>query len=341
MRFCTTDDGVRLAYAISGSGPVVVKSATWLSHLQYEMGSPMWRHWWEELSRDFTVIRYDQRGCGLSDWSVPEISFDAWVHDLETVVDAAGLDRFSLFGYSQSGPVAIDYSVRHPERVTNMVLHNSFGRGRLRRGMTEAVEQANVTLLKAGWGDKNSTFMAEQIGWFTQIQEVSTSPDNAARIYETSNRIDVLDLLGRVSVPTLVTHALGNARVPLQEGQLLASMIPQAKLICLDSINHLTLADEPAWPKLLSQLRDFFRTSVASETDAPIRERPGAVLDALTPRELEVLQLVAKGRSNQEIADQLVISFNTVTNHVKNILAKTGAGNRTEAASYAHEDGLI
>ena len=319
----------------------MVKAATWLSHLQYEMDSPMWRHWWEELSRDFTVIRYDQRGCGLSDWSVPEISFDAWVRDLETVVDAAGLDHFSLLGYSQSGPVAIDYSVRHPERVTNMVLHNSFGRGRLRRGLTDAVEQANLTLLKAGWGNKSSNFMAEQIDWFTDIQEVSTSADNAARIYETSNQIDVLDLLSRVSAPTLVTHALRNPRVPVQEGQLLASMIPQAKLICLESNNHLTLADEPAWFELLSHLRVFFQTGVASETRASAKGRPVAMLDALTPREVEVLRLMAKGRSNQEIADQLVISFNTVTNHVKSILAKTGAGNRTEAASYAHERGIV
>jgi len=332
---------VRLAYAVSGSGPVIVKSATWLSHLQHDIDSPMWRHWWEELSRDFTVIRYDQRGCGLSDWSVPEISFDAWVRDLETIVDAAGLDHFSLFGYSQSGPVAIDYSVRHPERVTNMVLHNSFGRGRLRRGLTEAVAQANVTLLKAGWGNKNSNFMAEQIDWFTDIQEISTSPDNAARIYETSNGIDVLDLLSRVSVPTLVTHALRNPRVPVQEGQLLASMIPEAKLICLESNNHLTLADEVAWPVLLSQLRVFFRTGVASDSKLPGQARPAPKFDALTPREVEVLQLVAKGRSNQEIADELVISFNTVTNHVKSILAKTGTGNRTEAASYAHERGLV
>jgi DNA-binding CsgD family transcriptional regulator len=185
--------------------------------------------------------------------------------------------------------------------------------------------------------------MAEEIDWFTQIQEVSTSPDNAVRVYQVSNRIDVLDLLGRVSVPTLVTHAVGNSRVSLQEGQLLASMIPQATLLSLESSNHLTLVDEPAWPVLLSQLRVFFRTGVASDTKAksPARSRPDATFDALSPRELEVLQLVAKGRSNREIADQLVISLNTVTNHVKNILAKTGTGNRTEAANCAHEHGLV
>jgi DNA-binding CsgD family transcriptional regulator len=207
--------------------------------------------------------------------------------------------------------------------------------------MTEAIEEANLTLLRAGWGSRSSNVMAEQIDWFTQIQEVSTSPDNAVRVYQVSNRIDVLDLLGRVSVPTLVTHAVGNSRVPVQEGQLLASMIPQAKLIGLESSNHLTLADEPAWPELLAQLCNFVRTGEVTDTKPAIQPRADAPVDALTPREVEVLRLIAKGRSNQEIADQLVISFNTVTNHVKNILAKTHAGNRTEAANYAHEHGLV
>ena len=332
---------MRIAYAVSGNGPVIVKAATWLSHLQHDIDSPMWRHWWEDLSRDFSVIRYDQRGSGLSDWNVKDISFDAWVQDLEVVADAAGLDRFSLIGISQGGPVAIEYTVRHPERVVNLVLHNSFARGRLHRGLTEPLEQANLTLLKAGWGSRSSSFLAEQVGWFTDMQEVSTSAENAAKVYETSNRIDVLDKLSRVSVPTLVTHALGDTRVPVQDGRLLASLIPNAKLACFDSANHMTLGDEPVWPQLIAQFRAFLKTSVSFDVVAKSPQRPATNFDQLTAREVEVLQLIAKGCSNQEIADQLVISINTVTNHVKNILAKTNTGNRTQAASYAHERGLV
>jgi pimeloyl-ACP methyl ester carboxylesterase len=132
IRFCTGDDGTRIAYAESGEGPPLLKVANWLSHLEFDWNSPVWRHWLVELSRRHRLIRYDERGCGLSDWNVADQSFDAWLRDLEMVVEANGLDRFALLGISQGAAVAIAYAVAHPERVTHLVLHGGYARGRTR-----------------------------------------------------------------------------------------------------------------------------------------------------------------------------------------------------------------
>jgi pimeloyl-ACP methyl ester carboxylesterase/DNA-binding CsgD family transcriptional regulator len=353
IRFCTTRDGVRIAYASVGSGPVLVKAPNWMTHLEYEWQSPVWRHWWEELARDYTLIRFDQRGAGLSDWNIPEASFESWVNDLEAVVEATAVDRFALLGISQGGGVAIDYCVRHPEKVSKLVLYGAYARGSLFRGRSREEFGALLTLTREGWGRDNpayrqlftSQFMpgatAEQMNWFNELQRVSTTGENAARVQEIGSNINVLDKLGRVSVPTLVIHANRDARVPFDEGRTLAALIPSAHLVTLDSGNHLTLADEPAWEKLIGNVRHFLATG------EPLPETPGRTevpltsVGDLTAREVEVLRLIAAGRSNQEIAQELVISFNTVTNHVKNILGKTGAANRTEAASYAFRHGIV
>jgi pimeloyl-ACP methyl ester carboxylesterase/DNA-binding CsgD family transcriptional regulator len=353
IRFCTTKDGVRIAYASIGSGPVLVKAPNWLTHLEFERQSPVWRHWWEELARDYTVIRFDQRGSGLSDWNVNQISFEAWVSDLEAVVEATAVDQFALLGISQGGAVAIEYAVRHPEKVTKLILYGAYTRGRVKRGEPTAELEATQTLMRQGWGRDNpayrmmftSQFMPEatleQMQWFNDLQRASTNGETAARVQGVGSNIDILDRLPLLTVPTLVLHALHDQRVSFNEGRQLASLVPNAHLVPLDSHNHLTLADEPAWEVLIANVRHFMATGI------PLPETPGETeisppdVSNLTPRELEVLALIAAGKSNQEIAAELVISINTVTNHVKNILGKTGTSNRTEAASYAHRHGLL
>jgi pimeloyl-ACP methyl ester carboxylesterase/DNA-binding CsgD family transcriptional regulator len=353
IEFCTTSDGVRIAYASVGSGPPILKAPNWMTHLEYEWQSPVWRHWWEALTRDFTVIRFDQRGSGLSDWNIPEISFESWVKDLEAVVEATAVDRFGLLGISQGGPAAIEYSVRHPEKVSKLVLYGAYARGSLYRGRTPAEHAALVTLTREGWGRDNpayrqlftSQFMpgatAEQMGWFNELQRVSTTGENPARVQEIGSNINVLDRLQHVSTPTLVVHARGDARVPFNEGRQLASLIPQAYLVELDSPNHLTLADEPAWEVLISNVRHFLTVGQPLPRQQGMTEVPLESMVQFTPREIEVLRLIAAGHSNHEIAQELVISFNTVTNHVKNILGKSGCANRTEAASFAFRHGLV
>lgn len=353
IRFCTTKDGVRIAYAVAGQGPVLVKAPNWLTHLEYEWQSPVWRHWWEELAKDYTLIRFDQRGAGLSDWHIPEASFESWVSDLEAVVEAVAIDRFALLGISQGGAVAIEYCVRHPEKVTHLVIYGAYARGSLFRGRSQAEHEALVTLTREGWGRDNpayrqmftSQFMpgatADQMRWFNELQRISTTGANAARVQEIGSNINVLDRLQRVQAPTLVLHADRDARVPYEEGRTLASLIPNAHLVTLESSNHLTLADEPAWQKLIGNVRHFLATKQPLPESRGATEVPHALMGELTAREIEVLRLIALGRSNQEIAQELVISINTVTNHVKNILGKTGSANRTEAASYAFRQGLV
>lgn len=268
--FCTASDGVRVAYSRSGKGSPLVKTANWLNHLEYDWQSPVWRHWLEELTRGHELIRYDERGNGLSDWNVPEISFDAFVRDLEAVVAALGLERFPLLGLSQGCAVSIAYAVRYPERVSRLVLYGGYARGRLHRG-PEDVEQARalLTLIRQGWGRDNPAFRQlftssflpggtpEQMSWFNELQRITTSADNAVRIREACDRIDVLSLLPRVSAPTLVVHCREDAVVPFDEGRKLAAAIPGARFLPLESRNHILLANEPAWQRFVSELRNF------------------------------------------------------------------------------------
>jgi pimeloyl-ACP methyl ester carboxylesterase len=276
VRFCKASDGVQIAFAKIGNGPPLVKSPNWLTHLEYEWQSPVWRHWWEALARDYTLIRFDQRGSGLSDREVDDMSFEAWVRDLETVVDAANVRDFNLLGISQGGAVAIEYAIRHPERVRKLILYGAYAQGRIARGESKTLFDAILTVMREGWGRDNpayrqmftSQFMpeatTEQMSWFNDLQRVSTSGENAARIEMVISTIDVLNRLPLVTVPTLVIHAAGDERVPFAQGRLLASAIPNARLVSLDSRNHLTLEDEPAWQRLISEVRAFVEEPVAS-----------------------------------------------------------------------------
>jgi pimeloyl-ACP methyl ester carboxylesterase/DNA-binding CsgD family transcriptional regulator len=353
IRFCTTKDGVRIAYATVGQGPVIVKAPNWLTHLEYEWQSPVWSHWWEALARDFTVIRFDQRGSGLSDWNVEDVSFEAWVNDLEAVVEATAVDQFALLGISQGSGVAVDYAVRHPEKVKQLILYGSYTRGGAKRGRPDGELEAKQTLMREGWGRDNPAYRQmfttefmpkatlEQMNWFNELQRVSTNGETAARLQWVASNIDVLDKLPQVKTPTLVLHARNEQRVPFAEGRLMASMIPGAHFVEIEGENHLITADEPGWQTLIANVRHFLAVGQPLPDDPRQTEASPDDLDKLTPREIEVLRLIAQGRSNQEIANELVISINTVTNHVKNVLAKTGTGNRTEAANYAHRHGLV
>jgi len=345
IRFCTSSDGVRIAYATTGEGPPLVKVASWMNHLEFDWQSPVWRHWTTELARDHTYVRYDERGCGLSGWDVPELSFEAWVRDLEAVVDAVGVERFPLLGLSQGGPIAIAYAVRHPERVSHLILYGAYARGWLKRNVTpqqhKEAEMMNE-LAELGWGKENPAFRQffttqfipdgtpEQHRWWNQLERVATSPENAARFMRVFNDIDVTSLAPQVSCPTLVLHATGDARVPFDEGRLIASLIPGARFVPLESRNHILLEHEPAWRRWLEEVRAFLPAALAG----------GAAFTGLTPRERELVELIAQGRDNAQIAARLELSEKTVRNHITSIFAKLEVENRSQAIVLARDAGF-
>jgi pimeloyl-ACP methyl ester carboxylesterase/DNA-binding winged helix-turn-helix (wHTH) protein len=272
IRFCTTSDGVRLAYAIMGSGPPLVKVANWLTHLDYDRETVVWRHWLAELSARYRLVRYDERGCGLSDWEVADLSFDAWVRDLETVVDAAGLERFPLLGISQGGPVAVAYAVRHPERVSRLVLHGTFAQGRRRRAVSQDeldLHDARDEIVRLGWGRPEpqyrhvfvSRFLPEgtQEEWrhFDELQRRSTSAENAWRLIRAFAEIDITDLAPLVTVPTLIACGRREPERQFEQSRLLASLIPGSRFVPLDTCNHVMPERDPAWLHFLAELEAF------------------------------------------------------------------------------------
>ena len=271
IRFCVTKDGVRLAYAVAGSGPSFVKASNWLTHLEYEVESPVWKHYLEALASRFTLVRYDERGNGLSDRDISDIRFEDLVTDLEAVVEAVDLDRFPLLGISQGGPIAIEYTVRHPERVSHLIIIGAYARGRLQRGDPGAEREAALfeQLVRVGWGTDDATFRhvftsqfipggtTHQHAWFDDLMRHSVSKEHAVALFRVFADINVTERAAEVSVPTLVLHSRGDLRVPFAEGRLIASLIPDARLVQLDSDNHLPLEEEPAWRLLLSEILAF------------------------------------------------------------------------------------
>lgn len=270
VRFCAAADGTRIAFASVGQGPPLLKASNWLSHLEYDWKSPLWRHLARDLSDHHLLVRYDQRGNGLSDWDVDDISFDAFVSDLEAVSDAAELERFALLGISQGSRTAITYAVRHPERVSALVLYGGAAVGWGYRS-PEQVERrrAMSTLMRQGWGGELPVFRQmftnlfmpdatpEQTAWFNELQQVSCSGEMAVRITEATGHSDVRDLLAQVKAPTLVLHATRDAVVPFEEGRKMAAGIPGARFVSLDSANHLLLGNEPAWERFVAEVRRF------------------------------------------------------------------------------------
>jgi pimeloyl-ACP methyl ester carboxylesterase len=270
IRYCRAPDGVRLAYAISGRGQPLVKTANWLNHLEYDWEAPIFSHLFHGLSRDHTLIRYDARGNGLSDWDVADISLDAWVRDLEAVVDAAELKRFPLFGISQGCAISIAYAVKHPERVSHLILLGGFALGANKRTPEErAKRQALATLMRLEWGANHPTirqlFSAalmpeatkEQADTFNDLQRRTTSPECAARYFEATAEFDVRELLPQVSIPTLVLHARGDRQIPMEVGRQMAAGIPRAKFVVLQGNNHILLEQDPATERFFEELRLF------------------------------------------------------------------------------------
>jgi pimeloyl-ACP methyl ester carboxylesterase/DNA-binding CsgD family transcriptional regulator len=270
--FTNSFDGTRIAYAIAGSGPPLVKVANYMSHVDYAWDSPVWIHWLDELTREHTLIHSDERGTGLSDWDVEDLSFEAWVRDLEAVVDATGVIHFPLFAMSQAGAVAVAYAARHPDKVSHLILHGAYARGWLKRDLTEEQleeEKLMIGLMRIGWGRANPAFRqvfatqlfpgatTEQLRALEEQMRISVSPRNAVRLESEMHRIDVRDLAKKIRVPTLVTHSREDEGVPFAEGRLLASLIPNAQFIALESKNHLLTESEPAWEKLRTAIRSF------------------------------------------------------------------------------------
>jgi pimeloyl-ACP methyl ester carboxylesterase/DNA-binding CsgD family transcriptional regulator len=339
VRFCRSADGTRLAYAVHGAGPPLLLAACWLSHLEFDWQSPVWRHFLLDLGRFATVIRYDERGYGLSDWDVSEYGLDARIADLEAIADAAGLKRFALLGMSQGGPVAISYATRHPARLSRLVLYGTHSGLLSHDPESIELEQTFQQLIKVGFGRKDGIFRRvftslmipgaseEQAGWLDDLQAMATCSENAVRSRAALVQADVGELLPDVAVPTLVVHARGDRMVDFARGRELAARIPGARLVMLDSDNHITLADEQAWPVFVAELAAFLAGDRIAE------RTPDAMIRLLTDRELDVLRLVGRGDDNRQVAQQLSLSVRTVERHLTSVYAKLGLSGRSARAA--------
>jgi pimeloyl-ACP methyl ester carboxylesterase/DNA-binding CsgD family transcriptional regulator len=338
IRFCAAPDGVRLAYASYGRGPPIVKAPNWLTHLEFDWKSPLWRPWLEALGETNRVIRYDERGTGLSDWDVDDFSLDAWVADLEAVVDAADVERFTLLGLSQGAQIAIAYAVRHPERVSHLVVCGGYLGGDELTATERERSEALDSLIRIGWGQANPVFRRvfttllvpgatpEVMDWVDELQRVSTSPENALRFSKAFRRIDVAELAPRLRAPTIVFHARDDQMIPFADGRRLATAVPDARFVPLEGRNHVFLTQEPAWQMFLVELRSFLGIPTW---------RSSGELGALTGRELQVLELVADGLSNEEIAARLYLSTRTVERHLSNVYKKLGLSGKAARAAVA------
>jgi len=347
IRYLRTTDGVQLAWAEAGAGPTLIKAANWMTHLEYEWESPVWRHWIRFFSEHFRFVRHDERGCGMTDWNVGDLSFARWIEDLEAVVAAVNpQEPFALLGISQGAATCIAYAVKHPERVSRLILYGAYARGTYRRGDPDKDRfyHALIDMTRLGWGKNNPAFRQiftsrfipgatdEQIGWFNDLCRKTTSPEIAARLLETRAEIDVVDLLSRVQVPTLVLHSRDDDVIPIAEGHILAAGIPGAQFVELDSQNHILLGTEPAWERFCAEVLEFM------EVHEPAGEDPAFA--SLTTREREVLALITEGLGNAAIAERLSISEKTVRNHVSNVFDKLGVWTRAQAMVFAHDHGF-
>ncbi len=361
IRFCTTEDGTRLAYAKVGKGTAVVKVGNWLSNLEHDWDSPVWRPWLEGWSRFHMLYRYDPRGCGLSDRDVQGLSFEKLVTDLEAVVDAAGLDQFELLGMSQGGCIAIAYAARHPERVRRLVIYGGYARGQTARASAPeqlAAAELELKLLGLSWGIDNPAYRQvlstllipegspEQLAWFNELQRLSTSQENAVRLQRAFNGVDVREAAALVRAPALVFHSKQDAAVPFDEGRSIAALIPRARFVPLDSKNHVLLAGERAWLRMWQEYYGFLGVDAVAisrqmqPAHIDVSEDQAEVQAELSPREREILQLLARGDRNAEIARKLVLSEKTVRNCVSTIYAKLRVQSRGEAIVLARKSGL-
>ena len=346
IQFCTAPDGVRLAYAVSGDGPPLVMSATWLTHLEHQWRSLAWRPWLDAFSAEFKLLRYDSRGCGLSDRDTQDLSFEAWVRDFESIIDAADFQQFSILATCQGGPVAIEYAARHPQRVRKLVLYGTYSLGRMRwQHLPKEVEKARMLtqIMRAGWAQENHALLqvwanafqpggsVEHLRSWGEQQRAATCAETAARLLEIGWSTDVQEAARKIKCPVLILHPTRDGVVPIEEGRSLVSLIPGSRFVEIDSENHMPLADEPAWPRLVSEIRSFLAEPAHSH-ELPLNE--------LTPREFAVLERIAEGMDNWELAASLGVSEKTVRNHITRVFDKIRVKHRYEAIVLAREAGL-
>jgi pimeloyl-ACP methyl ester carboxylesterase/DNA-binding CsgD family transcriptional regulator len=341
IRFCRSTDGVTIAYAVHGSGPPLVIDACWLSHLQYDWESPVWRHYLTELGKIATVYRFDERGHGLSDRDVTDYSLEPRVADLEAVVDDAGLERFSLLAMAQGGPVAIEYAARHPQRVGRLLFYNSYAGVEPAQTSQQDVllDETFDNLIRVGWERPTPEFRRvftylmipgateEQMGWLDELQRRAATAEVALMARRARRDVDASDRLPGLDVPTLVLHSIGDRMNPFVHSRRLAAAVPDARLVALESDNHIVLQDEPAWPVFVREVTAFLAED--AKTDLPAGRHPREVLSA---RELEVLALAARGDDNAAIAAELTLSVRTVERHLQNTYEKLGLRGKSARA---------
>jgi pimeloyl-ACP methyl ester carboxylesterase/DNA-binding CsgD family transcriptional regulator len=344
IHYVRAADGTRLAWAQAGTGPTLIKAANWLTHLEYEWESPVWRHWIRFLSTHFQYIRYDERGCGMSEWRAGPLTIREWTADLELIIASARIDSpITLLGISQGAAACIQYAVRHPERVARMVLYGGYAQGAFTRGSPKAERtyRAMVELARTSWEASNPAFRQvftsrfipggtpEQLQWFNELCVKCTVGEVAAELLESRAKIDIHELLSEVRTPTLVLHSRNDEVVPISEGQRLAAEIAGAEFVELDSRNHVLLEHEPAWGRFQEEVLTFAKGEALADAFC-----------ALSHREREVLALISQGLSNARVAEQLRIGEKTVRNHASNLFDKLGVRSRAEAIVFAREHGF-
>jgi pimeloyl-ACP methyl ester carboxylesterase/DNA-binding CsgD family transcriptional regulator len=351
IRFYATPDGVQLAYAVSGEGSPLVMAATWLTHLEHQWESLAWRPWLDAFTREHKVLRHDSRGCGLSDRSTKNLSFETWVRDLECTVEAAGFRRFSMVGTCWGGPIAIEYAARHPEKVTHLVLYGTYARGTQRRGNSpndKARARVMSDLTRVGWAQEDHAFLQlwasrfqpggtldHRRSWCDQMR-AATCADTAIRLFQIGGDVDVREAARKIKCPVLIVHPERDVNVPIDEGRLLASLIPHCRFVQLDTENHMPLADEPAWEKLVAEVRSF----LAQPEDGLAAGHKCLPFGMLTPRERVILEGIAEGLGNAEIAGSLCLSEKTVRNHITRVFDKICVEHRYQAIVLAREAGF-
>ncbi|WP_304621860.1 alpha/beta fold hydrolase [Rhodoferax sp. PAMC 29310] len=350
IRFCTSRDGTQIAFATVGTGPPLVRVNNWFTHLELDWDSSVWQHWSQALAEKRMLVRYDPRGSGLSDRNASDFSLDAMVSDLEAVVDALNLPRFSLLGLCQGGLVAVAYAARHPHRVSRLAIYDSYLHGAFVGDANDhLVQQARTfsTLIEMGWGRKVGAFREmfasllmpdtsdpRQLKSIDDMQRLSASPEAACQLWNAFHAFDVRSEAPRVQTSALVFHVRGDAMVPFEAGRQLAAAIPNASFLPLEGKNHILRVNEPAWPVFIAALNEFLEGAEPHDAVASVP------LSELTARERQVLDSMARGLANPEIAVLLGIVEKTLRNHVTRVFAKLGVSHRSQAIVIARKAGL-
>ena len=342
--FLESEDRRRIAYAIRGHGTPLVRTGTWATYIGKDDG--VWGHWWNALSSHRMLVRYDLQGSGLSDWSSVNPTVESRVRDLEVLVDHLRLPTFDLIGQSHGAGTAIEYAVRHPQRVSRLVLVGGFARGTQRRGVQLEERDARMVLMTKGWEDEVSPhrqMFAARIhpdapGPLDNLLRTRITGANAAEIRRVHGSLDLVDRLPLVIAPTLVFHSAGDISLPVRESQIIPELIPKARLVELASRNHILTGEEPAWTEFLDVFSRFMDSGAfddVDETTAHGAER------GLTRRELEVLRQISLGKSAKEIAAELGVSVRTIGSHVRSLLGKSGSASRAQATAWGARAGII